>query len=64
MSGVGPIAGGIDAAAAVSPSNYVTAESLREGDPAECEAVHLTKGWRGEYRMTEPLVKQFDNYVP
>jgi uncharacterized cupin superfamily protein len=24
----------------------------------------LTKGWRGEYRVTEPLVKQFAIYVP
>jgi uncharacterized cupin superfamily protein len=70
---------------AMSPSSYVTAETLKEGDPAEREAVHLssaddkftvgswsaepgdsftlTKGWRGEYRVTEPLVKQFAIYV-
>jgi hypothetical protein len=57
----------------MSPSSYVTAETWKEGDPAEKEAVHLssaddkftlTKGWRGEYRVTEPLVKQFAIYVP
>jgi hypothetical protein len=66
----------------MTPSGYVTAETLKEGDPAEREAVHLssadgvphvfgagdsftlTKGWRGEYRVTEPLVKLFAIYVP
>ena len=97
-----PIPVGPDAVAAMSPSNYVTAETLREGDPAERGAIHLssgddkfavgswraepyaefiesypcdeytrvlegsitlTRGWRGEYRVTEPLVKQFAIYV-
>jgi hypothetical protein len=67
---------------AMSPSSYVTAETLKEGDPAERKAVHLssadgvghvfgpgdsftlTKGWRGDYRVTEPLVEQFAIYVP
>jgi uncharacterized protein len=48
MSGVAPIPVGIDAAATTSPSNSFT----------------MTKGWRGEYRVTEPLVKQFASYVP
>ncbi|MDJ0394855.1 cupin domain-containing protein [Rhodococcus sp. G-MC3] len=104
----------------MAPSSYVTAETLRSGDPQETEAVHLTsadskfltgswsaqpytefiesypgdeytrvlegsvtlttdggtprtftageaftltKGWRGEYRVNEPLVKQFAIYV-
>jgi hypothetical protein len=49
---------------AMSPSGYVSAETLKEGDPAEREAITLTKGWRGEYRVSEPLVKQFAIYVP
>jgi hypothetical protein len=36
---------------AMSPSSYVTAETLKDGDP-------------GEYRVTEPLLKQFAIYVP
>lgn len=36
------IPSGRDAVAAMTPSAYVTAESLREGDPAEHEAVHLS----------------------
>ena len=113
---VAPIPVGPDAVAAMSPSSYVTAQTLRDGDPAEREAVHLTsaddkftvgswraepyaefienypgdeytrvlegsitltgddgvahtfgpgdsftltKGWRGEYRVTEPLVRSF-----
>ncbi|AKS35536.1 cupin domain-containing protein [Mycolicibacterium goodii] len=112
---------GADAVAAMTPSAYVTAESLREGDPAEHEAVHLSscdgrftvgswraepyaefiecypgdeytrvlegsitltgedgvahtfgpgdsftlsRGWRGHYRVTERLVKQFAIYIP
>jgi uncharacterized cupin superfamily protein len=47
---------------AMSPSSYVTAETLKEGDPAD--SFTLTKGWRGEYRVTDPLVKQFAIYVP
>ncbi|MCU1696357.1 MAG: hypothetical protein JWR34_2420 [Mycobacterium sp.] len=119
MSEVAAIPVGPDAV--MSPSSYVTAETLKEGDPAEREAIHLsstddkftvgswsakpyaefiesypgdeytrvlrgsitltgadggghvfgpgdsftlTKGWRGEYRVTEPLVKQFAIYVP
>lgn len=121
MPNVNPIPVGAEGAAAMSPSAYVTAESLREGDPAEHEAVHLSsddakftigswraqpyaefiesypgdeytrvlegsitltgddgvaqtfgpgdsftlaRGWRGEYRVTEPLLKQFAIYVP
>lgn len=120
MPTVATIPVGPDAVAAMSPSSYVTAETLREGDPAEHEAVHLgsadekftvgswraqpyaefiesypgdeytrvlagsvtltgddgvartfgpgdaftlTKGWRGEYRVTEPLLKQFAIYI-
>ncbi|MEV0671406.1 cupin domain-containing protein [Mycobacterium sp. NPDC050441] len=115
------IPAGPDAVAAMTPSSYVTPETLREGNPAESEAVHmassdekftiaswraepyaefiesypgdeytrvlagsvtltgedgvahtfgagdsftLAKGWRGEYRVTEPLVKQFAIYIP
>lgn len=111
---------GPDAVAAMTPSGYVTAETLREGDPAETELGHLAsadekfavgswraepyaefiesypgdeytrvlegsitltgedgvahtfgagdaftlrKGWRGEYRVNETLVKQFAIYV-
>lgn len=120
-SPVALIPAGPDAVAAMTPSSYVTPETLREGDPAEREAVHLSsadekftvgswsaepyaefiesypgdeytrvlqgsitltgedgvahtfgagdsftlaKGWRGEYRVTESLVKQFAIYVP
>lgn len=109
------------ARAAMTPSTYVTAETLREGEPAEHHAVHLSaedgkftigswraepyaefiesypgdefthviegtvvltggdgvahtfsagdsytlrRGWRGEFRVTEPLLKQFAIYVP
>jgi uncharacterized protein len=120
MKTVSRIPLGANAVAEMSPSGYVTAETLREGDPAEREAVHLssddekftvgswraepyaefiesypgdeytrvlegsvtltgddgvadsfgpgdsftlTRGWRGEYRVTEPLLKQFAIYV-
>ncbi|MGV9711836.1 cupin domain-containing protein [Gordonia sp. NPDC003424] len=108
------------ARAAMTPSAYVTTETLRDGDPREREAIHLTsddekfivgsweaqpyteyiesypgdeyarvlegsvtltgddgvahtysageaftlrRGWRGEYRVTEPLLKQFALYL-
>ncbi len=120
-SPVAAIPTGPDALAAMTPSSYVTPETLREGDPAEREASHLVsadekfavgswtaqpyaefiesypgdeytrvlegsitltgddgvahtfgagdsftlaKGWRGEYRVNETLVKQFAIYVP
>ena len=112
---------GPDAVATMTASGYVTAESLREGDPAERDTIHLSssdqkftvgswcaepyaefidsypgdeytrvltgsltltgddgvahtfgpgdsftlaKGWRGEYRVTDFLVKQFAIYLP
>lgn len=105
---------------AMTPSAYVTPETLRDGDPREREAIHLAsddekfvvgsweaqpytefiesypgdeyarvltgsvtltgddgvahtfssgdaftlrRGWRGEYRVTEPLLKQFALYL-
>lgn len=42
MSSVATIPVGPDAVAAMSPSGYVTVDSLREGDPAEHDAVHLS----------------------
>jgi uncharacterized cupin superfamily protein len=112
---------GPEALAAMTPSDYVTAETLREGDPREHDTIHLAstdtkftvgswraepyaeyiesypgdeyacivsgsltltgddgvattfaagdsftlaRGWRGEYRVTQPLVKHFAIYVP
>ena len=112
---------GEEARAAMSPCAYVTAESLREGDPREHDLAHLSstdgrftsgswraepyaefieaypgdeyarvlagsvtltgddgvaqtfsagdaytmpRGWRGEFRVTETLTKQFALYIP
>jgi uncharacterized protein len=70
-TGVAPIPVGPDAVAAMSPSNYVTAQTLREGGDdgvahtfGPGDSFTLTRGWRGEYRVTEPLVKQFAIYAP
>lgn len=106
--------------ASMTPSSYVSAETLRAGDPAEREAIHLTsaddkfiigsweaqpytefieaypgdeyasiltgevtltgddgvahtysagqsftlrRGWRGQYQVTQPLLKQFALYL-
>ena len=62
---VAPIPVGPDAVAAMSPSNYVTAQTLRDGDPAEREAVHLTsaddKFTVGSWRA-EPYAEYIENY--
>ncbi|RZK84434.1 MAG: hypothetical protein EOP26_08670 [Rhodococcus sp. (in: high G+C Gram-positive bacteria)] len=82
MTAVHPIPTDARNIAAMTPSAYVTADTLQAGDPKEHEMVHLssgddkftvgspgdaftlTKGWRGEYRVDEPLLKQFAIYVP
>jgi uncharacterized cupin superfamily protein len=121
MSDVELVATDSPARDSMTPSNYVTPETLREGDPAEHHTVHLStedskfsvgswraqpyaefiesypgdefthviegtvvltgddgvantftagdsytlrRGWRGEFRVTEPLLKQFAIYVP
>ena len=121
MTAVHPIPTDAENVAAMTPSAYVTADTLRAGDPREHEMVHLssgdekftvgswraepyrefiecypgdeytrvlegsvtltsddgvahtfgpgdaftlTRGWRGEYRVDEPLLKQFAIYVP
>jgi uncharacterized cupin superfamily protein len=121
LSDVAPVATDAPARNSMTPSNYVTSETLREGDPAEHHAVHLSaedskftvgswraepyaefiesypgdefthviegtvvltgadgvantftagdsytlrRGWRGEFRVTAPPLKQFAIYVP
>jgi uncharacterized cupin superfamily protein len=121
MSDVQLISTGTLARESMTPSEYVTSATLREGNPSEHHTVHLSaedarftigswraqpyaefiesypgdelahviegtvvltgddgkahtfaagdsytlrRGWRGEFRVTEPLLKQFAIYVP
>ncbi|MEV6071503.1 cupin domain-containing protein [Nocardia sp. NPDC052001] len=121
MPSATPIPTGPELAATMTPSAYVTAETLRAGDPQEHESAHLAsadqrfsvgswraqpyteyiesypgdefthvlegsltltsedgvartfgpgdsftleRGWRGEYRVDAPLLKQFAIYIP
>ena len=41
------------------PTSQVSPIPVGPGD-----SFTLTRGWRGEYRVTEPLVKQFAIYFP
>jgi uncharacterized protein len=65
VSTVAPIPVPPEAAAAVTPSGYVTEATLREGNPAEREAVHLSsadaKFTVGSWRA-EPYAEFIENY--